>query len=140
MAKTVDQIRQQIARLQEQERALLQKEVAGVVERIKAAVSHYGITPDQIFGTDTPVRKARAARKAGLKVARKAKTSVKPPRAATTLEGASKTKLTRSAKGTKVAIKYRDDSGNGWSGRGSQPRWLRAAIEAGKKIEDFLVA
>ena len=44
------------------------------------------------------------------------------------------------AKGTKVAAKYRDpDSGNAWSGRGLQPNWLKAAIEGGKKLEDFAV-
>ena len=39
----------------------------------------------------------------------------------------------------KVAAKYRDEAGNTWSGRGLQPRWLRAAIEADKKIEDFAI-
>ena len=39
----------------------------------------------------------------------------------------------------KVAAKYRDEAGNTWSGRGLQPRWLKAAIGAGKKIEDFAV-
>ena len=41
--------------------------------------------------------------------------------------------------GQKVAAKYRDEAGSTWSGRGLQPRWLRAAIEAGKKIEDFAI-
>jgi DNA-binding protein H-NS len=44
-----------------------------------------------------------------------------------------------SLKGRKVAIKYRDKSGNTWAGRGAQPRWLTAAIKAGKKRDDFLV-
>ena len=44
------------------------------------------------------------------------------------------------AKGTKVAAKYRDpESGNAWSGRGLQPNWLKAAIEGGRKLEDFAV-
>lgn len=38
-----------------------------------------------------------------------------------------------------VAIKYRDTVGNTWTGRGMQPRWLRAAMVAGKKPTDFLV-
>ena len=42
-------------------------------------------------------------------------------------------------KGRKVAIKYRDKSGNTWAGRGAQPRWLTAAIKAGAKRDDFLV-
>lgn len=140
MAKTVDQIREQIARLQEQERVLLNKEVAGVIDRIKAAVAHYGLTPAQIFGSSTATVRTAPARTKAPKVARKKRALAKPevPAAATGTAQAPAT--TRSAKGTKVAIKYRDDSGNSWSGRGSQPRWLRAAVEGGKKIEDFLVA
>jgi DNA-binding protein H-NS len=42
-------------------------------------------------------------------------------------------------KGRKVAIKYRDKSGNTWAGRGAQPRWLTAAIKVGAKRDDFLV-
>jgi len=42
-------------------------------------------------------------------------------------------------KGVRVAIKYRDDKGNTWTGHGSKPRWLVAAIEKGKKAEDFAV-
>jgi DNA-binding protein H-NS len=42
-------------------------------------------------------------------------------------------------KGRKVAIKYRDKSGNTWAGRGAQPRWLTSAIKAGAKRDDFLV-
>jgi DNA-binding protein H-NS len=42
-------------------------------------------------------------------------------------------------RGRKVAIKYRDKSGNTWAGRGVQPRWLTAAIKAGAKRDDFLV-
>lgn len=43
--------------------------------------------------------------------------------------------------GTKVAAKYRDpESGSTWSGRGLQPKWLKSAIEGGKKAEDFLIA
>src|SRR3979411_2200084 len=42
-------------------------------------------------------------------------------------------------RGRKVAVKYRDKSGNTWAGRGAQPRWLTAAIKAGAKRDDFLV-
>jgi DNA-binding protein H-NS len=43
-------------------------------------------------------------------------------------------------KGSKVAAKYRDpESGNTWSGRGLQPKWLKTAIEGGKTLEDFAV-
>jgi DNA-binding protein H-NS len=46
----------------------------------------------------------------------------------------------RSEKGGKVAAKYRNAAtGESWSGRGLKPRWLKAALESGKAIEDFAV-
>ena len=43
-------------------------------------------------------------------------------------------------KGSKLAAKYRDpDSGSAWSGRGLKPKWLKAAIDSGKALEDFAV-
>jgi len=41
----------------------------------------------------------------------------------------------------KVAPVYRDPENpeNTWSGRGRQPKWLVAALEGGKKIEDFKI-
>jgi DNA-binding protein H-NS len=42
-------------------------------------------------------------------------------------------------KGRKVAPKYRDRSGNTWSGRGATPRWMKAAMKAGAKRDDFLI-
>jgi DNA-binding protein H-NS len=44
-----------------------------------------------------------------------------------------------SLKGRKVAVKYRDRSGNTWAGRGAQPVWLREKLKAGAKLEDFAV-
>ena len=45
----------------------------------------------------------------------------------------------RKGKGT-VAVKYRDSSGNTWTGRGRMPRWMTAATKGGKaKKEDFLI-
>ena len=40
----------------------------------------------------------------------------------------------------KVAAKYRNAStGESWSGRGLQPRWLKAALASGKKLSDFVI-
>jgi DNA-binding protein H-NS len=44
-----------------------------------------------------------------------------------------------SLKGRKVAVKYRDKSGNTWAGRGAQPVWLRDKLKVGAKLEDFAV-
>ncbi|UUX94213.1 H-NS histone family protein [Aquabacterium sp. J223] len=44
------------------------------------------------------------------------------------------------AAGRKVAPKYRNpQTGETWSGRGLQPNWLKNALAAGHKIEEFSV-
>jgi DNA-binding protein H-NS len=47
---------------------------------------------------------------------------------------------TSAMKGVKVKPKYRDaKTGDSWTGRGVQPRWLTAAIKSGKKLDDYLI-
>ena len=47
---------------------------------------------------------------------------------------------TKKTGGSKVAAKYRNKAtGETWSGRGLQPRWLKAALASGKKLADFAV-
>lgn len=42
--------------------------------------------------------------------------------------------------GRKVAPKYRNSAtGETWTGRGLQPKWVQAAIASGKKLEDFAI-
>jgi DNA-binding protein H-NS len=42
------------------------------------------------------------------------------------------------ASSVKVAPKFRDKAtGQTWSGRGLQPNWLKAALAAGAKLDDF---
>lgn len=52
-------------------------------------------------------------------------------------------KAVRAANGqrAKVPAKYRDPAtGESWSGRGLQPRWLKAALAEGKQLSDFLIS
>ena len=44
-------------------------------------------------------------------------------------------------KGKKVAPKYRNPKNRSetWAGRGAMPRWMVAAVKAGKKRESFLI-
>ena len=43
-------------------------------------------------------------------------------------------------KGAKVAAKYRNKAtGETWSGRGLQPKWLKAALASGRKLDEFAV-
>ena len=40
----------------------------------------------------------------------------------------------------KVAVKYHNAAtGDNWTGRGLQPRWLKAALASGAKVTDFAV-
>lgn len=40
---------------------------------------------------------------------------------------------------TQLAAKYRGPNGEGWSGRGLTPRWLKALLVDGKTKEDFAI-
>src|SRR4249920_2359161 len=57
MAQTYDQIQKQIERLQKEADALREKEVAGVVSRIKDAIAHYGLTAQQLGFRGAPEAK-----------------------------------------------------------------------------------
>ena len=48
----------------------------------------------------------------------------------------------RTLAGGKIAPKYRnpDNPSETWAGRGLRPRWLAAALKAGKKLEHFAVS
>jgi DNA-binding protein H-NS len=47
---------------------------------------------------------------------------------------------TSASAGRKVAPKYRNTAtGETWTGRGLQPKWIAAAIASGKKLEDFAI-
>ena len=110
-------IQKKIQVLQDQAERIRKNESRGVIEKIKAAIEHYGLTPQELFGTGEVRRRGRPPGK----------------KAGGTKQAA------RKRAGRKIAVKYRDSSGNTWTGRGSQPRWLVAALKEGKKIEDFAV-
>jgi DNA-binding protein H-NS len=117
MAKSLAQIQKQIAKLQQEADTLKAKEVPSVVARIKDAIAHYGLTIEHLF--DGKAAKAAPA----------TKTTAKPAKVA----------RKAGAKRPPVPVKFRDDAGNTWTGRGNRPRWLVAALATGKKIDDFAV-
>jgi DNA-binding protein H-NS len=42
------------------------------------------------------------------------------------------------ANGKKAIVRYRNKAtGETWAGRGMKPRWLQAALKAGRKLEEF---
>lgn len=42
-------------------------------------------------------------------------------------------------KGTRIAVKYKDESGHAWSGRGLTPAWMKEAIATGATKDSFKV-
>ena len=49
-----------------------------------------------------------------------------------------RTKTAKAGTGRKVAPKYRNSAtGETWSGRGLQPKWLKSALASGRKLSDF---
>lgn len=120
MAKTYTQILRQIEDLQAQAENVRRKEIDGVVKRIREAIEHYGLTAADLGLGAGGARKAAgpARKKPGRKPGRPRKTP---------------------GKTSKVAPKYRDENGNTWAGRGKRPIWLRDALAAGKKLEDFTI-
>lgn len=64
MAQTYKQIQKQIEQLQRQAEALRSNEVKGVVDRIKVAIAHYGLTAEQLgLGTSGKIAQPKAALK-----------------------------------------------------------------------------
>jgi DNA-binding protein H-NS len=115
MAKTYAQLQQQISQLQREADALKAKEVAEVIGRIKLAITHYGLTPDDLFGKPSPkAAKVPRAVKAG--------------------------KTTKAVKRAPSPPKYHDGAGNTWTGTGKRPRWFLAAIASGKTPQDLAIS
>jgi len=114
MPQTYAQLQKQIATLQQKADAIRAKEVDGVIERIKVAISHYALTPEQLFGGRATVKKTITT----------------------------STKRTANKKDAKKVgrISYSDGSGNTWGGWGKRPNWLRQALAAGRRLEDFQVS
>ena len=110
MAKTYADIQKEITALQKAADTLRQKEIAGVIERIRVAISTY-----QLSAADLGLGgKAAAAPKAAK--TRKRKAGAKP---------------------ASVAMYKDPDSSKTWSGRGRRPDWFTKALAAGKRAEEL---
>ena len=126
MPKSFTQIQQQIAKLQRQANEARSREASGVIRRIKTAIEHYKLTAQDLFGAGVSTVTKRAPTKGS-------SSNGSPP------NGPAAGKRGKAAHRPQLAVKYRDDQGNAWTGRGSQPRWLVGHLKSGRKIEDFAV-
>ena len=113
LAQSLARLETEIKKLQRQRDALRKREVAGVVQRIRAAIDYYGLTAADL-GFRSSGRKPNSTGRAGVANVRKAARKNAP-------------------------VRFRDEAGNTWSGRGRRPHWFVAALEAGKTESDLAV-
>ena len=116
-SRTYAELTREIESLKTKAETVRKQEVAGVVARIKDAIAVYGLTAVDL-GLSTELVPTNAAL---------------PATAPAKARKASKASLARDK--PKLPAKYRDLSGNSWTGRGSRPKWLVAALAAGQTLE-----
>jgi len=97
------------------------KPLAAVRKKIAQLIKAEGYTVEELFAGAAAPRAAKAGPKAAKPAAAGARKARKPL--------------------GKVAPKYRNPANTGetWTGRGKQPRWLAAYTAAGRKLDDFLI-
>ena len=117
MSQSYSQIVRQIESLQRRADLARKKEVAGVVGRIKEAISFYKLSAVEL-GLSSKAPVAAAVSRAAV-------------------PGRKKGAAAKSKSKFGDAAKFRDASGNEWVGRGPRPMWLREAIAGGKSLADF---
>ncbi|RYE45626.1 MAG: hypothetical protein EOP24_19355 [Hyphomicrobiales bacterium] len=165
MAQSLKSIERQIQALQQQAEKLRSDEVKGVVDRIKVAIAHYGLTAEQLGFSNGPSspqariaskgkQKARAAQFADsdgnewsgrgprprwLRDALSAGRSLEEFKVTSSNPSAG-TAATKTTAKRRAGRQYRDQSGNSWTGMGPRPQWLRAAMEAGASLEQLKVS
>jgi DNA-binding protein H-NS len=126
MTKTYASILKQIEALQQDAERVRQREIAGVVSRIRDAIDAYKLTAEDLgfIGGFAGTASKKAAATAALPPAGKRR--------------GPKPKGNKGVKAQRV-VKYRNDSGGTWGGLGKRPDWLRAALAEGKQLSDFAV-
>ena len=114
MTKTYAQIVKQIEVLKQDAEKVRRKEVDGVIGRIREAITVYSLTAEDL---------GLSGKAKGLKQA-----------AAPTKKGGRK-----AAAKPLAVVKFRNETGGTWGGRGKRPQWLRDALTSGKTLADFAV-
>ena len=121
MKKSYTQIVKQIEVLKVEAEKLRRQEMAGVIDRIRSAISFYNLTAADLG--------------LGAKATKATKTLTAPKAAAQPGRRSTKAKVATAP----AVLKYRDEQGRGWVGRGKRPQWLRDALAGGKSLQDFAV-
>lgn len=113
MARTLVQIKKQIASLEKEAESVRKRETDGVIARIKIAIDFYGLSQQDLFEA-------------------KAKKSGRPKKLAIA--------ATKKVAKKKAAAKFKDPSSDKtWTGHGKRPAWFVQAIEGGKAAAELSV-
>ena len=155
MPRTYAQIQDEIAALQKKAEELRHTEMTGVIDRIKLAIQHYGITAEQLFdgaaalqAPATTIKYAdgngnlwsgRGPRPRWLREALASGVSLDDLKC----EPGSPKAVAPPPKPRKFnrppsTVLYTDGTGNTWTGRGPMPRWLKEAAADRNNISQFL--
>lgn len=111
---TYSELVSQIEDLKKQAERQRKDEYSTVLKHIKRQIADYGISAEDLgFGSKSANKKVTT---------KKRSQNRKTPRT-----------------GAKVPPKYRDQSGNTWTGRGKTPKWVTAAIESGMSLESLRI-
>lgn len=163
MTQNYQRIQQHIEALQLKAERLREKEIDGVVARIKTAIAHYGLTAAQLgYGVEkssSAKKSAPATKTAGAKYSDGAghtwggrgprpqwlRTALAAGASLEEFAGKSDPKHEETPKATKTSAKrskragklYQDSNGNTWSGMGPRPKWLKDALAAGATLEQL---
>jgi DNA-binding protein H-NS len=137
MARNLEALQRQLAILQQKVDAAKAKEAIGVIERIQKAIEFYGLTADDLFGATPNMGRPSEAGGVKPKVGRPPKVDgAKPKMGRPPMVSGVKTPTTKKAA---LPPKYKDETGNSWSGHGKRPNWFKFAIENGKTAEELLI-
>ena len=110
--KQLDAKIQKARELQRQTEALMKDIKRTAIKEIHQCMSRYNITLEELGATGASKTKSAAA-------------DQQPKKA---------------VKRVKVSPKYQSEDGlQTWTGRGLKPKWLKAELDAGRKLEDFLI-
>ena len=105
-------LRQQIAEMEKQATELQKKNRPAVLAELRQQMAAYGITAEEL---SRPAAKPRGPLARAASPAKAKKPAVPSP------------------------MKYRGPEGQGWTGRGTAPRWLNDLVAAGQTREYFLI-
>ena len=114
---SADALKSRIAALQQQ-LAAAEKNKAPAIKKVQGLMKKLGVTLADLTDAAGAQASPKGKKSAGNQkpAAKSAKKSAGP-----------------------VPVKYRDETGNTWTGRGKTPRWLVEAEKAGKPRESFKI-